>query len=334
MSTDATGVTLTHSDNTFDMFIATMAEMPEVGANAIEGYIPLFDYLTRKNLIKMKGSIGPYIPVVIMDKENPTIRWISGYDDANSTPADVLSEGKAQYGHLTGRIVTNREEQVKNASPQQLIDLVEKKHDQLKIGLRKELNAGIMSSDEADGRKITGLGRIMDPTATLHGLAPAKYDYWKPTQAFKTGTTKFSLATERGAGLRKLFRKQTTVAAGTAPDVVLMGEDLWDAHMNFVESKMQVSVGEVDKVSPSMMGDVMIEVNGRTFIYSEEIGAKEAWSLNFRDALELRAHKGTWFHQTPWKDITSKVQTIAQDNLTYLSLFCKNRRALGKIEFQ
>ena len=107
MGLDATGVSLAHSDNVFDMFLATMAELPVMG-DEISTYIPLFDYLKRKKLIKKKGNIGPYIPVLLMDKGNPTIQWVAGYDDAISKPADVLTEGKAQYRHLTGRLMTNR----------------------------------------------------------------------------------------------------------------------------------------------------------------------------------------------------------------------------------
>lgn len=320
----------------YDLFIATMSELPVIG-DEISEYVPLFDILKKKGLIKKVGAIGVYIPIALMDEDNPTIQWISGYDAADRTPTKVLSEGRAQYGHLHGSLVTNREEQIKNSGRHQLIDLIETKRKQLKIGLAKALETGLFGTQEADGKNITGLGRIMDETATLHGLAPATYDFWVPTRVYSSGTTNFVLSSAFRAGMRKLFRTVSVEANNLSPNIVICGEDVFDAAWSHAESKLQITqVSQLSSAAAMAVGgDVMFESMGRVYLYSDKMAAKEAWATNWQEGggLELRAHRDTYFSQGPWLRDPSKVQTLYSDNLTYLSLFCSNRKAQGRIVF-
>src|SRR3990167_4531702 len=110
-----------------DMFITTMEEMDKEIQDELSISHPIWEMLQRRNLIEYRDSIGTHVPVKLRTKRNPTVKWMTAYDDADSTPSEVLDEAKFAYGHLTGRQLYNREELVKNSGPEQLIDMVESK---------------------------------------------------------------------------------------------------------------------------------------------------------------------------------------------------------------
>ena len=297
-----------------DLFIATMEELVREVPDQLSEHIPLWKWLDQGNRIEKVGTIGTYIAIPQNAGKNPTVQWIAGYDDAISTPHEVLEEARAQYGHLTGRLMTNREEMTKNSGSLRLFDLTKEKDRALQRDLRIQLYKQLLSTDEADGRKPTGLRRIVQPATTLHGLDPSKKatSWWKPTIVDKDGAgTNFALATEFRPGMRKFFRQLKINGDMSEPDLVLMGEDVWDAQQDWAEGKLQLMMSDMGKAGPVLNGDTEMTINGRTFMYVPELGAKEVEAYNSKEGFEVRAHSGTWFEMSPWDKLDGKVQTTS-----------------------
>lgn len=326
-----------------DMFIATMEEMDKEIADDITIAHPFFEYVQRHNLVEYRSEIATHIPVRRRAAKNPTVKWHQGYDDAESTPAELLGEVRFPYGHITGRQMYNREELVKNQGGM-LIDLVQAKQDDLYATLYEDFAEALVGTQDADGRKPLGLGRLMDETATVAGLAPASDPTWKPGRIYKTGTTDYTLATEFRDGMRKLYRTASVSAGGRvlgrdkdgkvrrARHLLMCGEDLYNEHQKWAENILRLSMEEIK--GSSGWGDYeMFDFNGKTIIYEPALSAKHGWYLDMDQGVRVRIHSGTNFTWTKWNLLPTKVESKYRDLLTYVSLYTKSRIANKKIVF-
>lgn len=332
MSVNSSGIPLFAGvEDTEDMFLTTMEEMDKELGDEISIAHPLYRYLKDSNLIEYRSSIGTHVPVKILDKPNSTVKSFSHYDDVDNTPQDALSEAKFAYGHIVGTQMYSREEITKNSGSEQLIDLVQTKTTQLEESMENHFADLIMGSQDSNGRDIMGLGRIMAFNQPCGGIDPTKdgYGYWNPQQGLKAGGAQFALATEMRLGMRRLNR--ITTYRKNKPDVFVCGEDLYDAHQEYAEAKLQLSLNELK--DQRGWGDFnMFQINGQTIIYDEAMPAKTGWLMNFKKHTKLRIHSGTNFVFENWQMMNNKIAK-KRDQLLYASLYTRRRNANGYIEF-
>ena len=331
MSVNSSGVPLFAGiEDIDDMFITTMEEMDKEVVDEITIAHPFYQYLEKNNLIETRSSIGTHVPVKLMDKANSTVKDFSHYDDVDNTPQDALSEAKFAYGHIVGTQMYSREELTKNSGEEGLIDLVETKSDQLKASMTNHFGTLIMGSQDADGRKMTGLGRIMTYDASCGGIDPtaAGYSYWNPQRGLKSGGGSYALATELRAGNRRLTRLCTY--QGEVPRVYIAGEDVYDAMQSWAEDKLQMTIKDI-KDSDGWGDFEMFAFNGKTIIYDADMDAKTGWLIN-TNRTKLRIHSGTNFQFENWQMMEGKIAK-KRDMLLYASLYTKRRNTNGTITF-
>lgn len=313
------------------LFLATMDALKDDGAEVIDIQDPIWKYLTGRNLIEYVDEIGTEVRIAIMDKENNTVKFHTGYDDVDNTPADAIGVIQYPYGQVVGTQMYNREELTKNTGQQQLIDMVKKKTEQINIGMTNFVSTWLKGTQTADGRKFTGLGNLIAHDTASGGVDPtqAGKDWWNPKLIYKTGTTKYALATEMRSGLRKLYRQCTRY--GTKPDLIICGEDVYDAHQAWAEEKLRVTMDEIKESSG--WGDFnMYSVNGSTILWDEDMDAKTVWAINFRKGVRVRIHRGTNFTFEPWQMMPNKVAK-KRDCLLYMNVYAEDRRCLGSMQF-
>lgn len=332
MSVNSSGVPLFAGiEDTEDMFLTTMEEMDNEVGDEISIAHPLYRYLQDNNLIEYRSHIGTHVPVKILDKPNSTVKSFSHYDDVDNTPQDALSEAKFAYGHIVGTQMYSREEITKNAGAEQLIDLVATKTTQLEESMENHFADLIMGTQDADGRNMMGMGRIMAFDQTCGGIDPTAdgYAYWNPQRGLKEGGGSYALATEMRDGMRRLTRL-TTYRKNT-PDVLVCGEDLFNEHQKYAEDKLQLRLD--DMKDQRGWGDFnMFPMNGKTIIYDEDMDAKTGWLMNFKKHTKLRVHTGTNFVFENWQMMEGKVAK-KRNQLLYASLYTRRRNANGFIQF-
>lgn len=328
MAVSSTGVPLFAGvENIDDMFITTMDELDKEVGEQISIPHPTWRYLKDNNLVEMRDEIGNYVPVRLLDKANSTVKDFTAYDDVDNTPQDALSEAKFAYGHMVGTQMYNREELVKNQGKSQLIDLVETKQEQLNISLANNFGNNLMGTQDSDGRKFMGLGRIMAYDQSCGGLNPTTpgFGYWNPQRMLKSGGGSYALATEFRDGIRRL--NLLCSYKWGAPSVHIVGADVYDAYMAWAESKLQLRIDDIKQQRG--WGDFnMFPVQGTTIIYDEKMGAKDIWALNFKKAVKVRIHSGTNFQFEPWQMMENKVAK-KRNCLVYASVYCRHRNANG-----
>jgi len=310
-----------------DMFIATMDEMDKEVGEEISVPYPLWKYLEDNNLFEFRDDIGNYVPVRLLDKPNSTVKDFTHYDDVDNTPQDALSEAKFAYGHTVGTQMYSREELTKNSGKTQLIDLVETKQKQLKISMSNHVGTRFMDANDSDGRRPMGLGRVLAFDQTCGNIDPTApgFGYWNPQRMLKSGGGQYSLATEFRAGIRRITR--LCAYKYGKPDVYVAGEDVYDSWQEYAESKMQIRIEDV-KQKKGWGNFEMFPIYDSVVIYDQNLGAKDVWALNFREAVKVRIHRGTNFVLEPWQMMESKVAK-KRNCLLYWAICCRHRNANG-----
>lgn len=321
------------TQNTEDIFLHSMYELDKELVNHLKVNHPLWEVLKNRNLIKYQNNVSTDIQIPLLTKPNSTVKSFTGYDDADLTPQDATEYAIFMWGHIAGTQMYNREEMEKNAGDSKLKDLMETKTEQLKTSINNHFATKLIGNQNYDGRDFMGIGRILQKNAVCGGINPTKsgYSFWNPQIALKdeSSNTKYPLSEHR-AGLRKLRRKCTI--ANRTPDVFFLGEDVYEIHCDWMESKSQIQYrkDEADMVG----GFEMLINNGKYYIYDENLPAKEAWALNFKDrGVQLRIHKNTNFSMQPWEMTPNKIATKHRHCLLYASVVCCERRLNGKIVF-
>jgi hypothetical protein len=321
------------TEDTEDLFLSTMEEVDKDVAEVIDVQNATWNYLKRNNLIEYRDSIGTEIKIPIMDEDNPTVKAMTGYDDVDNTPTNALDWAIYQYGQFVGTQMYNREELVKNSGREQIIDLVAQKTRQLEISLSNFWTTKLLGTQVADGRVPNGLGNLVARDTASGGINPTATgkSYWNPQITYKTGTTPWVLATEAEfrEGMRTLYRR--CMRYGAKPDVLICGEDLYDRHQEWAESKLQMTLSDL-KSEQGMGNWEMFRYNGTTIIYEDSLSAKVGWAINFRDGAKVRIHRGTNFSFEPWQMLPTKVAK-KRDLLLYAAIYAKDRRCLGTITF-
>lgn len=329
---DGTGVPLFAGlESTEDLFISTLEEMDKDVESEIDIPHPIYRYLKDNDLIEYRSSTGAYVPVKLVDKPNSTVKDFSAYDDVDNTPQDALSEAKFTYGNTVGVQMYSREELTINQGEEQLLDLVEIKQEQLETSMGNHFGDLVIGSQDADGRKMMGVGRIMAFGQKCGGIDPtvAGFGYWNPQQGLKAAGGSYALATEFRAGFRRLVRLCTY--RQDKPDVFVCGEDLYDAFQAYAEAALRLSVEDLQKQRG--WGDFnMFPLNGTTIIYDQGMGAKTGWLMNFKKYIKLRIHSGTNFVFDPWQMMESKVAK-KRNCLVRAALYCKRRNCNGVITY-
>lgn len=319
-------------ESTEDLLISTLEEMDKDVTSELMVNHPLYFYYKENNLIEYRDTIGPYVPVKIMDKQNTTVKDHSGYDQADLTPQDALTEARFLYGQFAGTQMYNREEITKNAN--NILDLVKIKQDQLQESMANHFGDLIMGSQDADGKRFMGFRRVMEYNAPCGGIDPTQsgFEYWNPKRGLKAGGSQFSLATEMRPGMRFLERECTY--NGEAPKLWICGADFYDAIQAYLEGKALLTPKDVKNQGNGDFSDfnMFSDNKNRTYIYDASLDPKEGWLINTK-RLVIRVHSGTNFQFMPWETVPGAVAAKSRQCLTYASVYCKRRRVHGKIVF-
>lgn len=351
LSINSTGIPLFAGiEDVDDMFMATMEEMDKEIMDEVTIAHPLWEYLKQNNLFEYVDEIGTHVIGHLRRFKNGTVKWVQGYDDADNTPSQLLGEARTPYGHLAATQMYNREELVKNSGKQQLIDLVEQKASQALEDMDAEAADTFIGTQDADGRKPLGIGRIMDETVACSGINPATagFEFWKPQVIYKTGTTKWALATEFRDGMRDRDRTvrisgKGRVLGNSMKDrsqqmkqssglVEVCGEDIYNEHQKYAENALRLTIADL-KSQQSWGSFEMFDYNGKTIVYDPALGAKMSWLLNMRTGIRVRVHRKTNFVFDDWQMMTSKVQTKKRNCLLYIAVYPKSRGANAKLEY-
>ena len=308
------------------LLIYTLDEMSKDTTDAVTINQPLYFLYKTKGWLEMRESIGLYVEQNVEYKENTTVKAFMTYDDADFTPQDPFFQAQYGYGHIAGQQVYSREELVKTENS--IEDLVTKIGDNLSHTMTNRFGTLLMGSQVADGRNWEGIRNMLTYNAVSGGIDPtnAAYAIWNPQRMLKVGGASYSLATELRAGLRRLSR--LCAYNNLYPDVFVMGEDVFDAQMSFMEGAVKITLDELHNDKGAWENFEMYENRGSYYLYDRALTAKEVWAINHK-FLRIRIHKGTNFIFDNWMPMPGKIAAKSRSCLLYAAPYLKRRDAQG-----
>ena len=324
------------TENAEAIFLRAMEKMAAQNLLAIKN--PLWQWLKTTNRIKYTDDLDVYRSVPLLTQANSTVQWYTGYDDALNVPQDSTHEAKFMWGNLAGTQLYNREEILKTGGSEgKLGQLVEDKTTALETTMTNLLAAALMGSQDADGRTMMGLGRVMTVDATCGGIDPTQpgFAYWNPQQMLKASSGTYALATELMPGLRRL-KLLCAVDGADVGDCFVCGADVFEALQAYYDAKVMYQPGQGDKrhdpTDPSgednMKGLWFTVSTGDTYIYEPSLAAKAVYLLNWRH-LDFEIHSGTNFAYSPWESLASKVAAKKRNCLLSTRFTCQKRNYQG-----
>jgi hypothetical protein len=197
------------------------------------------DNVTKNNAlltyIKDKGNVrtvsgGSVIYEEIAFAENGNSGWYSGYDLLPVAAQDVLSAAQFDLKQAAVPVVISGLEQLKNAGPEQMIDLMEQRLKVAESTMANLIAAGIYSDGTGSGGKqLIGLDAMVPvnpAVGTYGGIDRATWTFWRS----KTTTAGVALtsATVQGA-MNTMWA--SLVRGVDRPDLIVMDNNFWGIYM-------------------------------------------------------------------------------------------------------
>ena len=218
--------------NVTDIFATTIAKRSK----------RIQDNVTKNNglltWIKESGNVRPvsggeYILEELSFQENGNAGWYSGYDTLHINASDVISAAQYDWKQAAVPVVMSGLEDLKNAGPEQMIDLMEGRMKVAESTMMNLISEGMYSDGtNYGGKQIVGLDAavpVTNTSGTYGGIDRASYSFWR-TQ--KVSGTAYTAATIQG-GMNDMWVK--LVRGADRPNLILSDNTMWSLYVNSLQ---------------------------------------------------------------------------------------------------
>jgi hypothetical protein len=248
---------------------------------------------------------GESIEVELMYEMSTSVKKYSGYEPLNLTPQEGVTKGRYSWRQIAVSIAISGLERRSNMGEAKLIDMLETKIMQAEQSLRDQLSRDFFGSN-ADGKSIDGLGLILDPTATIGGLAPATFTWWVPTS-----TASGSFIAQGQKDMRTLFN--TLTYGNNSPDGLFTTQSIFE----FYENALQPNVRYTDEASANV-GFENLRFKNRPLFFDRDCTSGQIVMLNSKNikwAVHRDADMATTAFVTPNDQDATTSLILNQGNL-------------------
>jgi hypothetical protein len=255
------------------------------------------DNVTKNNALLMKlserGNRKPFnggntILQELSFAQNGNGGWFSGYDILPTAAQDVISAAEFQIKQLACPVTISGLEMLQNSGRERMIDMLEGRIAVGESTMANLLAAGVYADGTGSGGKeLTGLNAavpVTPGTGTYGGIdrATAVGTFWR--SQVLTGTV--LSATNIQQQMNLLYA--TLVRGKNVPDLVVMGNDLWNLYMASLQALQRFNSPDRAKLGfPSaayMTGEVVLDGG-----IGNLVPARTAFMLN-TEYIFLRPH--------------------------------------------
>jgi len=226
------------------------------------------DNVTNNNAIlkklSMRGKIktfsgGTKILQELSFAENSNAGWYSGYDLLPTNAVDVIGAAEYNIRQAAVPVVISGLEQLQNAGPEQMIDLMEERLGVAEATMSNLLADGLYSDGTASsGKQLEGLEAALplaNTTGTYGGIDRSAFSFWQHQIKDAANTT--TLQADMNELWASLQRGQDR------PDLIMMDNTTWLAYMASLQAQQRFtspSVGNLGFPSVKFMdADVILD---------------------------------------------------------------------------
>lgn len=200
------------------------------------------------HMLKEKGAFksqdgGAFLRDPVMFEVNNTVDWFQGYDNLDTTPQDGMTDGIMPWASLAGTVTISREEERKNSGRARLMNLLDKKMEQLDSSLIEVFNAALFGIGKYNNAQSTK--QIAGLRAAIPEV-PSSYDYagldgsntWWQNKVSDNAGTAFTWVVDTGdtpaepTGPKKMRRLYNNCrkSAGGNVDCIVAGQYMYESY--------------------------------------------------------------------------------------------------------
>lgn len=201
------------------------------------------DNVTKNNAflayVKDKGNVrefsgGSLIYEELSFAENSNAGWYSGYDLLPVAAQDVLSAAQFDIKQAACPVVISGLDQLKNAGPEKMIDLMESRLGVAESTMANLIAAGMYSDGTAaGGKQLVGLDLAVPVTPTTGsygGIDRATWTFWRSKSTTIASLTSLTVQPAMNAMWAQLVRGQDR------PNLILMDSQWWQFYIASLQS--------------------------------------------------------------------------------------------------
>jgi hypothetical protein len=284
---------------------------------------PLLSWLNGQLGQSMRGdsrkrviSGGESIVEQLLYETNSTAGSYSGAEVLDTTLQDGMTIARYNWKQYAASIGITGLEKRSNQSDEQLINLLEAKVNQSTMSLRDQLSQGAWSDGTGNSSKdLTGIQALVSATASVGGLAPGTYDWWKSTI-----TSSGSFAAQGLSDMRSTYN--TITFGNDKPDAIFTTQAVFEAY----EASLQPQE-RYQNTTVANSGFANLTFKGIPVLFDRDCPSGSMYFLNSK-YINLVVHRDadmtTGPFVTPNDQDVSTAQILFQGNMTV-----NNRRMHG-----
>lgn len=278
--------------NISDILATTIASRTKKIADNVMGNNALLAQLQMRGRVKPISG-GHQIYQELSFAENSNAGWYSGYDLLPVGVSDVISAAQFDIKQAAVPVTISGLEQLQNAGPEQMIDLLEGRLQVAEATMKNLITAGIYSDGTgAGGKEIDGLNAALplDPAAAPYGgIDGATFAFWQ--NAVVNSASAATLEEDMNEAWSKIVR------GSDRPDLIVMDNEYWKAYVAALQAQQRfTNTNKADNGFMSlkfMDADVVLDggyynVNNATGVTGAPTGT--AFMLN-TDYIHYRPHR-------------------------------------------
>jgi hypothetical protein len=221
------------------------ANISDIVATTIESRTKkIADNVTANNALlgrlKARGRVktfsgGHKILQELSFAENSNTGWYSGYDLLPVGVSDVISAAEFNIKQAAVPVIISGLEQLQNAGPEQMIDLLEARISVAESSMANLLSGGVYSDGTgAGGKQVDGLEAALplDPTAAPYGgIDGAVFTFWQNAVQNDADTSTLE------ASMNSLWAQ--TVRGNDRIDLIACDSVYWAAYMDVLQTNQR-----------------------------------------------------------------------------------------------
>ena len=312
---------------TYDALLTTtLANYRKTLVDNIFDDYPFLSYINGKLGRAMRGGSikrvvdgGESIVEHLLYEQNSTVKSYAGAETLDTTLQEGMTLARYAWKQYAVSVGITGLEKRNNQGEAAMINLLTAKTKQAEMSLRDRMSVDSFSDGTGNGSKnLTGLAALVSTTATVGGIAPATYTWWKANVTSTAG----SFAATGIDKMRTMFNNITF--GNDKPDFIVTDQNVYEYYEKTLQPQERFGSNTVADA-----GFMNLTFKGVPLVFDRDCTSGYMYFLN-SEYLSFVVHRDADFSTgpfvTPENQDVSTAMIIFQGNLT-----TNNRRKLGVI---